>query len=113
MPHLVLEYSDCVKETHAIDTLMKICHEAAFASGQFGEQDIKVRAYECANSLVGGQPASFLHVTAKLLSGRSQEVKKKLTTAVLEALLAAGVTVSSLSVEALDIERESYSKVTS
>lgn len=111
MPHLVLEYSDTIEKTHSIPDLMSICHKAAMASGQFSESDIKVRAYPCPNSLVGGLHADFLHVTVKLLSGRTPEIKKELTNTILEAIHAKGLSLSSLTVEALDIERESYSKI--
>lgn len=112
MPHLVIEYSDTLEEKHSVEELMMACHQAANQSGQFTEKDIKVRAYPCGESLIAGKEKPFLHVTVKLLSGRDHKVKKALTTAVVEALSTSGVSVSSLSVEAVDIDRESYSKIT-
>ncbi len=111
MPHLIIEYSDSVEKKHSVDALMMACHEAATKSGQFTENDIKVRAYPCRKSLIAGRAKPFLHVIVKLLSGRSPEIKKALTAMIAEALSAIGVSVSSLTVEAVDIERESYSKI--
>ncbi len=113
MPHLVIEYSESIEQTHSVNELMLACNKAANESGLFGEKDIKVRAYACKQSLVAGEDMPFVHVTVKLLSGRDQTTKKTLTDLVLRELQACKVSVSSLTVEAVDIERESYSKVTS
>ncbi|MEX0298909.1 MAG: 5-carboxymethyl-2-hydroxymuconate Delta-isomerase [Kordiimonas sp.] len=112
MPHLVIEYSETIEKTHSINELILACDKAANKSGLFGEKDIKVRAYPCKTSLVGGHDLPFIHVTVKLLSGRDQETKKSLTDMVLKELLDCEVPASSLTVEAVDIERETYSKVT-
>ena len=113
MPHLIIEYSEEIFSASTISDLMTVVHISALNSGQFGELDIKVRAMPYGQSLVAGKSGSFMHVVIKLLSGREQEIKKQLTQSVHDALLEAGVRVNSLSVEAVDIERESYTKTLS
>ncbi|MCK0069926.1 5-carboxymethyl-2-hydroxymuconate Delta-isomerase [Kordiimonas laminariae] len=112
MPHLVIEHSSDIAEGADVNTLMQTAHAGAVESGLFGLNDIKVRAYPCPQSLIGGEKNSFLHITIYLLSGRSQETKKALTTLVLDKFTKLGLDVSSLSVDARDMDREVYSKIT-
>jgi len=112
MPHIIIEYSSGIEKQHPIDALMDLCHQAAKNSGHFTENDIKVRAYPCHQALVAGKNLTFVHITLKLLSGRDAVTKKLLTNAILAVIQNTGLVVSSLTVEAVDIERESYSKVT-
>ena len=110
MPHLIIEYSEDTFSASEIADLMAITHQAALGSDQFGEKDIKVRGAPYSQSLVAGKAGSFVHIVIKLLSGRDIDTKKALTQAVHDALLEADVKVHSLTVEAVDIQRESYTK---
>ena len=112
MPHLIIEHSEDLTHTFDTKALMQCAHNAAVESGLFGLSDIKVRAYPCANALIAGNESSFLHVTIYLLSGRTAETKKALTTLVLNEFAKLGLDVSSLSVDARDMDREVYSKIT-
>ena len=53
----------------------------------------------------------FIHVTLKILSGRSIEQKTMLSRSVLGMLEMFVLEKASISVEVVDIERESYAKV--
>ena len=110
MPHIIIEYSENLEQDLDINLLMKTSHEAAFSSGLFGEADIKVRVYRCDNSLVAGQTASTISILVRLLAGRDAAAKKALTQVIHDAVKSMGMDVNSLSVEAVDMERESYSK---
>ena len=110
MPHIIIEYSADLELSLDIGLLMKTSHDAAFSSGLFGEADIKVRAYRCDNSLVAGQAASSVSILVRLLAGRDAPTKKALTQAIHDAVKSMGLDVNSLSVEAADMERESYTK---
>jgi 5-carboxymethyl-2-hydroxymuconate isomerase len=117
MPHLHLEYTDNLPELDADKALLRLNH-ALVASGQFGaEFDIKSRAVKVESFRVGtsGAPRGFIAVRMALLSGRSPQIKKQLSESLLAVLqdlcvLPADLQVQ-LSVELLDIDRESYSKV--
>ena len=117
MPHLHLEYTANLTQLDADKALLRLNH-ALVASGQFGaEFDIKSRSFKVESFRVGTAMTArgFVAVRLALLSGRSAQVKKQLS----ESLLAVvqelgpwpeGVQVQ-LSVELLDIDRDSYSKV--
>lgn len=111
MPHLVIEHSRSLEQNLPAQDMMKIAHDAALASGQFGGPDIKVRLVATDHALVGGNPETFLHIGLYLLSGRDTETKKALTRSLVEAFKARLPDVASISADARDMDRETYSKI--
>ncbi|KIH81947.1 5-carboxymethyl-2-hydroxymuconate Delta-isomerase [Pseudomonas batumici] len=118
MPHVFLEYTANLTDFDADKALLRINH-ALVASGQFGaEFDIKSRAtkLEAFRVGTGAGERGFVHVKLALLSGRSAQIKTQLSESLLAGLKdlgdwPAGVEVQ-LSVEVVDLDRESYAKVT-
>ncbi|MBA1201450.1 5-carboxymethyl-2-hydroxymuconate Delta-isomerase [Pseudomonas capeferrum] len=116
MPHLNLEYSDNLPDVNVDVLLMRLNH-ALVGSGQFADElDIKSRAQPVSQYRVGTAPGerSFAHVRLALLSGRSPEVKQRLSNSLLAVLREAvpskaGVHIQ-LSVEVQDMDRGSYAK---
>lgn len=76
MPHCIIEYSDDLA-THK-EELLDTAFEALSKSELFKDEDIKVRLLEFQNYLVGGKKLSFLHSSLHILSGRSENQKKRL-----------------------------------
>ena len=117
MPHVFLEYTPNLTEFDVDKALLRINH-ALVASGQFGaEFDIKSRAMELGAFRVGTAlgERGFVHVKLALLSGRSAQIKKQLSESLLAGLKdlgdwPEGIEVQ-LSVEVVDLDRESYAKV--
>lgn len=116
MPHLHMEYTANLPQLDADKALLRFNH-ALVASGQFSEFDIKSRALKVETFRVGtglGE-RGFVHVKLALLSGRSPEIKKQLSQsllAVLQELCEWPATVElQLAVEIVDIDRESYAKL--
>ena len=118
MPHLHLEYTANLPDLNADVALMRM-NNVLVGSGQFGaEFDIKSRAVKLQTFKVGTALAerAFVHVKLAVLSGRSAEIKKQLSDSLLAVVKdlcewPTGVEVQ-LCVEILDIDRESYAKVT-
>ncbi len=114
MPHFTLEHSADV-ELDAMACLRAV-NAALVATGHFKEVDIKSRAYRAEAFLVGTDPAPRAFVAGRLavLPGRSDEVKAGISSAVLQALLGAlpppGAAQRQVSVEIVDLHRESYAK---
>ncbi|MEH6628346.1 MAG: 5-carboxymethyl-2-hydroxymuconate Delta-isomerase [Motiliproteus sp.] len=111
MPHCIIEYAKELEQTIAIPELIERVHAGAVACGLFQEADIKTRAiaYEYFRTGTGTDP--FIHVTMKILSGRTQEQKKQATQSVLNQLETLAVVPLSLTVEVRDMVRETYSKL--
>jgi 5-carboxymethyl-2-hydroxymuconate isomerase len=116
MPHLHLEYTRNLPLAEPETLLLRLNH-ALMATGQFAnEVDIKSRATELQTFRVGTAPGErgFLYVKLALLSGRSPEIKKQLSDALIDVLKQAatwpkGVNVQ-FGVEIVDMQRESYGK---
>lgn len=117
MPHLHLEYTANLPDLAIEKTLLRL-NNVLMASGQFGSEfDIKSRAVKVESFQVGTSLSSrgFVAVKLSLLSGRSPQIKKQLSESLLAALQDLGDWPEGvqlqLSVELLDIDRDSYSKV--
>lgn len=131
MPHLTLEYSaNLATLAPAFNPAAALAaiNRAAFASGLFGEADIKSRALACEQFCIGVEaaPRAFAHLRVALLSGRSGEERRQLAAQLLAALKATvdgengqnsgqdSAPVSGgeiqLSVETCDLDRPSYAK---
>ncbi|WP_278406991.1 5-carboxymethyl-2-hydroxymuconate Delta-isomerase [Pseudomonas rhodesiae] len=117
MPHLHLEYTANLTDLAVEKTLLRL-NNVLMASGQFGSEfDIKSRALKVDSFQVGTSlsPRAFIAVKLSLLSGRSPQVKKQLSESLLAALQDVGEWPADmqvqLSVQLVDMDRESYSKV--
>ncbi|CAI8775215.1 5-carboxymethyl-2-hydroxymuconate isomerase [Pseudomonas marginalis] len=117
MPHLHLEYTANLTNLAVEKTLLRL-NNVLMASGQFGSEfDIKSRAVKLESFQVGTSlnPRAFIAVKLSLLSGRSPQVKQQLSQSLLAALQDLGDWPTDLqvqlSVQLVDMDRDSYSKV--
>ena len=117
MPHLHMEYTANLPQLNADVALIRL-NNTLVGSGQFAaEFDIKSRAVKVETFLVGTSlsPRGFMAVRLSLLSGRSPQFKKQLSESLLAALQDLGDWPADiqvqLSVQVIDMDRESYSKV--
>lgn len=118
MPHLTLEYTTNLAgfdPRGALDSL----NIALVESSQFDGPDIKSRAValDCFQIGVGGVDAAFVHVTLSLLSGRTPQIKKELSSRLLQALqkrVGSASPISTLDVQITvdvnDLDRDCYAK---
>ncbi len=109
MPHCIIEHSSNITG----DKLVPLVYKGALKSELFEADgsDIKVRVLPFEHYQTGNVNMDFIHVTLKILSGRSIEQKTMLSRSVLGMLEMFVLEKASISVEVVDIERESYAKV--
>lgn len=114
MPHCIIEHSSSIDS----NTLIPLVFNASLASTLFEKDgsDIKVRAlpfehYQTGTVQSTSSQLDFIHVTMRILSGRNTEQKLMLSNLVLESLKPLALKACSTSVEVVDIDRASYSKV--
>ena len=110
MPHCIIDCSPEVAGQIDIDTLIDAVHQGAMESDLFPEYDIKTRALAYPHHRTGQTRDSFVHVALHLLSGRSDAQKAMLSECVLGRIEPLLPRVVSVSVEILEIHRESYRK---
>jgi 5-carboxymethyl-2-hydroxymuconate isomerase len=110
MPHFVVSISKPLPDGVDKDVVLNRLFTCASQSKLFEDKDIKIRvkSFDCFS--VGGALLPFIHVEVRLLSGRSERMKKSLSESVLSVMKSLLRIKASLSVEIIDIDRASYSK---
>jgi 5-carboxymethyl-2-hydroxymuconate isomerase len=108
VPNFVIEYSESLTQQIAPDSLMDKVFEGAIASGHFPPEAIKIRVEPRSKFRLHDKYSDFLHVSAHILSGRTDEQKSEISNAVLEPLKTLGLNSVFVSVEIVDIHRLSF-----
>ncbi len=111
MPHCIIEHSKRIKSLSSPIKLIEAVHQGTFKSGLFREGDIKTRAISFADYQVGSTELGFVHVTVRILSGRNEEQRRKLSNSVLTELKKLSLSSTSITVEICEIDKESYAKM--
>lgn len=111
MPHCIIEYTD--NADIDINKLIDVAFESVNQSGLFDRSAIKARAIRYENYKSGQDRDDYIHITIKILSGRNAEQKKHLSDVVLEKVGPHIGRTKSLTVDIVDMDRESYGKLIS
>lgn len=109
MPHVIIEYTADLEDE--IGALVADLPNIALGSGFFPDSNaFKVRAY-CANhSHMGSAKQSALFVTIRLLTGRSDDDKRQISTHLMTELTTRLPLTGTITVEAKDLDAVSYVK---
>jgi 5-carboxymethyl-2-hydroxymuconate isomerase len=116
MPHCIIEYSAELAQELDLEDVMSAVFSGAVQSLLFLTNDIKIRAipfndfYAETDNQTNGNKQRFIHVCCKVLSGRNLEQRQKLSQLILNHLNTFTIKSVSVSVEIVDMERESYNK---
>ncbi|WP_109829754.1 5-carboxymethyl-2-hydroxymuconate Delta-isomerase [Reichenbachiella versicolor] len=111
MPHCIIEYSSDLDNNERIKETVQIVTRDLEDSGLFDKSSIKTRAIPYAVYLVGGEEKSFVHLTIKILNGRSYCQKKELSSRLLNTLIGQ-FDIENITVEVTEIDKNTYSKKT-
>ena len=108
MPHCIIEHSPNIPP----EGLMHAVFDGSLHSQLFlpDGADIKVCAIAYQNFKLGDGKASFVHVIVKILAGRTDEQKQRLSQEIIKKLSDLGHQDISITVEVVDMERQSYQK---
>ena len=109
MPHITIEYSRAIELVKTPTDLLEAVNEGALNSTLFDPSVIKIRCASFENTWIGGnKDGSFLHVRARILSGRTVEQKNMLSSSIYKELLKLELSLDDLTVEICDIDRSSH-----
>lgn len=111
MPHCIVEYSKALESRIMPESMLQAVYQGAVESGLFTPSAIKSRAIACDYYMVGDQVADFIHISLRILSGRTDEQKNTLSQAVLDKFKTLPLSQVSVTVEVLDIHTDSYAKL--
>jgi 5-carboxymethyl-2-hydroxymuconate isomerase len=109
VPHCIIEYSKTLDISPS--RLVEAVHQAVLESALFDASHIKTRAVAYEHFQVADDFKEFIHVTIRLHSGRITQQKQHLTAIILQSLETLGLTAITITVEAVDIDSESYAKL--
>ena len=110
MPHIIVEYAEQIVNYTQVDAVLQTIHRSIADSGLFKADQIKTRAYSFKKFTNAGGSEPYIHIQARIKSGRDVGNKKRLGDVILKGLSALNIPASVITVEIIDMERESYGK---
>lgn len=114
MPHIIIEHSASIQTDS--ENLSNIAFGACEQSGLFASKDIKTRVMSYDLFQIGKddtKKSHFVHVTVKIMPGRSTEQQHQLAQNILDKLTALNLSDCSHSVEIIELNATAYCKHTS
>lgn len=111
MPHCIIEYSANVEQQTTPQQLIEAVQRGAISSQLFEANAIKLRTASYAHFKTGLTDIGFIHVTARILSGRTLAQRQMLSDEIIKTLQSMSLSELSITVEVIEMEKESYSKV--
>ena len=110
MPHIILEYPQSLLDNESVIRALKVIHQSIADSGLFKANQIKTHAYPFQSFTNGGGSELYLHIQARIKSGRDAENKKRFADVILSGLRPLTIPASVITVEVIDMDRDSYGK---
>ena len=110
MPHVSIEFSEGIEQTHDIQLLCQEMFRVLAAQEAFDGPTIKIRATPVKYFCIGTEPQTFAHATLLLMAGRDQLTRAHLNKTILDVLNNALPDVGSLTVQEVEMTLETYAK---
>ncbi|WP_448211171.1 5-carboxymethyl-2-hydroxymuconate Delta-isomerase [Colwellia sp. MEBiC06753] len=110
MPHITIEYSSDITQQISPQTMLESVKAGAIASDLFDVDTIKLRAIAFDHAIVGNSDKCFIHITTRILSGRTLEQRQMLSDKIIAMFQNMSLQELSITVEVVEMERESYGK---
>ena len=110
MPHIIVEYQEELANSMEVEEVLMTIHQSIADSGLFKANQIKTRAYQFCHFTNAGGTEPYVHIQARIKSGRDAENKKQLGEVILSGLGTLNIPASVVTVEIIDMDRDSYGK---
>lgn len=110
MPHIIVEYAEKLSDDGKIIAILQAVHRSVVESGLFEESHIKTRAYPFQDFNNAGGRKPYIHIQARIKSGRDAKNKQRLSQGILASLQPMNIPAAVITVEIIDMDRNSYSK---
>ena len=106
MPHIVIEHSAGLQDSHDLQALCDDLWQGFAAHASVTSPDtVRTRTIAATASRIGVEPQSFAHAELLLLPGRSDAIRAELAQMTLDALLKHLPDVGSLTVRLTDLNQ--------
>ncbi len=104
MPHIVIEHSAGMDQSHDLQALCDQLWQAYAAHPSVkGPETVRVRTIAATASRIGVEPQTFAHATVLLLPGRDEETRQDLAQMTLDLLAKTLPDIGSLTVRLSDL----------
>jgi 5-carboxymethyl-2-hydroxymuconate isomerase len=110
MPHIIVEYPEQLVNYTQVGAMLQTIHQSIADSGLFKADQIRTRAHAFRKFTNAGGSEPYIHIQARIKAGRDVDNKKQLGDVILKGLSALNIPASVITVEIIDMERESYGK---
>jgi 5-carboxymethyl-2-hydroxymuconate isomerase len=110
VPHIIIEYARTLADEAEVDAMLRAVHQAIAGSGLFKANQIKTRAYPFLCFTNAGGTSPYIHIQARIKSGRDADNKKRLGEVILSGLSTLNIPAAVITVEIIDMDRDSYGK---
>ncbi len=110
MPHIIVEYSEKLLDDAAVLAMLNTVHRSIADSGLFKANQIKTRAYPFKEFTNAGEADPYIHIQARIKSGRDADNKKRFAEVILAGFETLNIEASVITVEVIDMDRDSYGK---
>ena len=110
MPHIIIEYPEQAMKDVDITTVLKAARDAIVDSGLYKLSQIKTRAYSFDVHTYAGGTDPYIHIQARICSGRDDENRNRLSHVILAGVKALELPVTVVTVEVVDMDRASYAR---
>ena len=110
MPHIIVEYPEGIVDDKSVSVVLQTIHQSIADSGLFKADQIKARAYPFRQFTNAGGNDPYIHIQARIKSGRNADNKKRLSDVVMAGLAPLNLQVAVVTVEIIDMDRDSYGK---
>ena len=111
MPHIIVEYAEQIASDSEVNAILQAVHHAIGDSGLFKASQVRTRAYPFKNFTNAGGSDPYIHIQARIKSGRDTDNKKQLGEVILSGLKPLNIAASVVTVEIIDMDRDSYGKL--
>ena len=110
MPHVVLEFSAGLEQSHDFQAICEELYRVLAAHEEFDAPTLKIRAMPIPYSFIGTEPQTFIHASLLLMQGRDERTRAELNAIILDVLAAAAPKVGSITVRDVEMNRATYAK---
>jgi len=113
VPHIIVEYAELLADEAEVEAMLEAVHKSIADSGLFKANQIITRAYPFQFFTNAAVTNPYIHVQARIKSGRDADNKKRLGEVILSGLSTLNIPASVITVEIIDMDRGSYCKYAS
>lgn len=110
MPHFIIEEGNALTNARIRKNAIKVAIDCGEKSGIMNVNDIKIRIHSYSDFYAVDGCKSFMHITVKLLKGRSTEQKEGLSILLRDSFAAQFSQIESISVDIRDMDSDTYKK---